>query len=73
MKVDLTGDRSEGELSALPNVLAWIDRVRARPGVGRGLEYGIPKDEIDQWSKERKESYAKGGGKIAAAHGQSKL
>lgn len=49
-----------------PNVMAWIDRVRARPAVGRGLAYGVPKDEIDQWSAERKARYAKGGASISA-------
>ena len=46
--------------------MTWIDRVRARPGVGRGLAYGVPKDEIDQWSEKRKAQYAKGGASIAS-------
>jgi len=49
-----------------PNVMAWIDRVRARPAVGRGLSYGIPEEEIDQWSEERKARYAKNGATIAS-------
>ena len=49
-----------------PNVMAWIDRVRARPAVGRGLSYGIPEEEIDQWSQERKARYAKNGATIAS-------
>ncbi|MDA0977408.1 MAG: glutathione binding-like protein [Proteobacteria bacterium] len=49
-----------------PNVMAWIDRVRARPAVGRGLSYGMPEEEIDQWSEERKTSYRKSGATIAA-------
>jgi len=56
-KVDITGH---------PIVMAWIDRVRARPGVERGLSWGVPKDEIDQWSPERKAQYAKGGASIAS-------
>ncbi|MEE2785601.1 MAG: glutathione binding-like protein [Pseudomonadota bacterium] len=48
------------------NVVNWIKRVRARPGVERGLSYGVPKDEIDQWSEERKAQYRKGGASIAA-------
>ena len=56
-KVDIT-DRA--------NVMAWIDRVRARPGVGRGLAYGVPEDEIDKWSKERRAGYASGGASIAS-------
>lgn len=47
------------------NVMAWIERVRARPGVGRGLAYGVPKDEVDQWSAERKAQYKQGGASIA--------
>jgi len=42
-----------------------VDRVRARPGVDRGLAYGVPKDEIDQWSEERKRQYARGGASMA--------
>ena len=49
-----------------PNVMAWIDRVRARPAVGRGLSYGMPEEEIDQWSEERKTSTRKSGATIAA-------
>lgn len=49
-----------------PNVMAWIDRVRARPAVCRGLSYGMPEEEIDQWSEERKASYRKSGATIAA-------
>ena len=45
--------------------MEWVDRVRARPGVERGLSYGIPKEEIDQWSAERKARTAKGGSTIA--------
>ena len=48
------------------NVVDWVDRVRARPGVERGLAYGVPKDEIDQWSEECKAQYAKNGASIAA-------
>ena len=56
-KVDIT-DQS--------NVVDWIKRVRARPGVERGLAYGVPKDEIDQWSPERKARYRQGGSSIAS-------
>ena len=48
-----------------PNLMEWIDRVRARPGVARGLGYGVDPAEIDQWSTERKARYAKGGATIA--------
>jgi len=53
-------------IADLPLVMEWVDRVRARPAVERGLSYGVPKDEIDQWSEERKKNYAKGGGQMAA-------
>ncbi len=56
-KVDITGS---------PRVMAWIDRVRARPAVARGLAYGVPEDEIDQWSAERKAAYARRGASIAS-------
>jgi hypothetical protein len=44
-----------------------VDRVRARPGVGRGLAYGVPSDEIDQWSEARKAHVAAGGSSMAAS------
>ena len=50
----------------IPHLEDWVSRVRARPGVGRGLAYGIPKDEIDQWSAARKASVAAGGSTMAA-------
>ncbi len=57
---------SKVDITSRGNVMAWIDRVRARPGVGRGLAYGVPKDEIDQWSEKTKARYAKGGKSIAS-------
>ena len=51
-KVDITG---------FPKVVDWVGRVRARPGVDRGLKYGIPETEVDQWTEETKAKYAKGG------------
>ena len=57
----------------LPHVLQWIDAVRARPGVHEGLRWGMADDEIDNWSKERREATLKGGGKIAQAHGDSEI
>ena len=56
---------SKVDITDRPNVMAWVKRVRARPGVERGLAYGVPKDEIDQWSEERKAAYARGGASIA--------
>ena len=56
---------SKVDITAWPRVVDWVHRVRGRPGVERGLSYGVPKDEIDRWSRERRESYAKGGNIIA--------
>ncbi|MAE96636.1 MAG: hypothetical protein CL910_18465 [Deltaproteobacteria bacterium] len=50
----------------IPNLEAWVDRVRARPAVERGLAYGVPSEEIDQWSEARKKQVAAGGSSMAA-------
>ncbi len=50
-KIDITGHH---------NVVAWVERVRARPAVERGLQYGVPLEEVDQWSEERKRQVARG-------------
>ena len=57
---------SKVDVTDQPNVVAWIDRVRARPAVERGLAYGVPEDEIDQWSEARKARYRRSGASIAA-------
>ncbi len=57
---------SKVDITPYENVFNWVSRVRARPAVERGLAYGVPKDEIDQWSAERKAQYRKGGASIAA-------
>ncbi|MEM9621532.1 MAG: glutathione binding-like protein [Pseudomonadota bacterium] len=56
---------SKINITTKPRVMAWVDRVRARPGVERGLGYGVPKEEIDQWSEARKKQTAQGGASIA--------
>jgi GST-like protein len=48
-------------IDGLDNVQAWLKRVRGRPGVERGLAVGVPKDEVDRWSAERREQYKRGG------------
>ena len=48
------------------NVMAWVDRVRARPGVERGIAYGFPDGELDQWTEETKKRYARMGSSIAS-------
>ena len=55
-KIDVTGH---------PNVVDWISRVRARPAVARGLKYGMPEAEVDQWTPETKARYAQLGASIA--------
>jgi len=57
---------SKVNITTKPRVMEWIDRVRARPGVARGLAYGVPKDEVDQWSEARKAQTAKSGSNIAS-------
>lgn len=53
-------------ITTRPRVTAWVDRVRARPGVGRGPAYGVPADETDQWSTECKARTARSGSAMAA-------
>ena len=57
---------SKVDITDRPNVMAWVERVRARPGVGRGLAYGVPKEEVDQWSDDTKARYARGGATMAS-------
>lgn len=57
---------SKVNITDWPRVMEWVDRVRSRPGVERGLRYGVPDDEVDQWSAERKARYARSGASIAA-------
>ena len=56
---------SKVDITLTPAVLDWVNRVRARPGVERGIAYGVPAGEIDRWSKERKAQYRKNGAQIA--------
>ncbi|MBO6555032.1 MAG: glutathione S-transferase C-terminal domain-containing protein [Pseudomonadales bacterium] len=57
---------SKVNITDYPRIMAWVNRVRARPAVGRGLAFGVPEDEIDQWSEQRKKQYAKSGASIAS-------
>ena len=56
---------SKVDITPYPLVMSWIENVRERPGVGRGLAYGAPEGEVDQWSEERKAKYRKNGSIIA--------
>ena len=57
---------SKVNITTKPRGVEWVGRVRARPAVERGLAYGVPKEEIDQWSAARKARTAKSGASIAA-------
>lgn len=48
-------------IDGLEHVQAWLKRMRGRPGVERGISVGVPKDEVDRWSAERREQYERGG------------
>ena len=48
---------SKIDITLHPNVLAWKERVRHRPGVKRGLAYGAKLGEEEQWSEETTVSY----------------
>jgi GST-like protein len=54
-KIDITG---------APHVMDWLTRVRQRPGVSRGVAYGVPLGEEENWSEERKAQYRRSGSKI---------
>ena len=55
---------SKVDITKTPAVMEWITRVRQRPGVARGIAHGVPADEIDRWSPERKEQYRRNGSQI---------
>ncbi len=54
------------DITSKPRVVDWVHRVRARPGVERGISFGVPNEEIDKFSKERREQYKRNGGSIAS-------
>lgn len=56
-KIDITGHA---------NVLAWVNRVRARPAVERGLLCGSSAEEVDQWKESTKRHYQETGTSIAS-------
>ena len=57
---------SKIDITLHPNVLAWKERVHQRPGVKRGLAYGVRSGEEEQWSEETKRKYASGGSFMAS-------
>ena len=57
---------SKIDITLHSNVLAWKERVHQRPGVKRGLAYGVRLGEEEQWSEETKRKYASGGSFMAS-------
>jgi len=57
---------SKIDITLHANVLAWKERVRHRPGVKRGLAYGVKLGEEEQWSEQTKRTYASGGSFMAS-------
>lgn len=57
---------SKIDITIHEHVVAWAERVRARPGVERGLAFGVKRDEVDTWSADTRAKYAKGGASIAS-------
>lgn len=57
---------SKIDITIHDHVMTWFERLSARPGVERGLAYGAPDGEADQWSASTKQRYASGGAVIAA-------
>lgn len=55
---------SKVDITQTPAVMEWVTRVRQRPGVGRGIAYGVPADEVDRWSPERRAQYRRNGAQI---------
>ncbi len=56
---------SKVDMSERPNIQAWLKRLRSRPAFERGLAYGAPEGEVDQWSEKTKAKYANAGNKIS--------
>jgi len=54
------------DITVRPAVVDWLERVRVRPGVHRGVAYGVPEDEVDRFSQERRDQYKANGAKIAS-------
>ena len=57
---------SKIDITLHPNVLAWKERIHQRPGVKRGIAYGVKSGEEEQWSEETKRKYASGGSLLAS-------
>ena len=56
---------SKVDMTDRPNIGRWLNQICSRPAVLRGLSYGAPEGEVDQWSTATKAVYAKGRASIA--------
>jgi GST-like protein len=56
---------SKVDMTDRPNILGWLARIRARPQVAAGLAYDAAEGEVDRWSADTRERYARGGTTIA--------
>jgi len=57
---------SKIDITTKPRVVDWMQRCRARPGVDRGVAYGVPKDEVDKFSQDQRAQYKAMGASIAS-------
>jgi GST-like protein len=64
---------SKVDITDCPRINTWLQRIRARPAVERGLLYGTTAKEIDQWSEQRKKEYAAVASKIAGNVSQGEM
>ncbi|MEM1154892.1 MAG: glutathione S-transferase N-terminal domain-containing protein [Pseudomonadota bacterium] len=57
---------SKIDITPHEHVVQWVRRVRARPAVEKGIAYGAPQGESDQWSQETKARYQRLGTSMAS-------
>jgi GST-like protein len=48
-------------ITGYENIVNWVNRVRERPGVERGITYGVTEEERDKWSSATKGRFRKNG------------
>lgn len=54
------------DITTRPAVVDWLDRCRKRPGVRRGFAYGVPDEEVESFSADRRAQYKARGASIAS-------
>ncbi|WP_164516324.1 glutathione S-transferase family protein [Minwuia thermotolerans] len=54
------------DITAEPRVVDWLERCRRRPGVQRGVAWGVPQEEAERFSADRRARYKAMGASIAA-------